>query len=113
VRTNSSRLHDGKRVVRSGASAAGGDLAPALSRRWSSSVTSSIWDTSATQNQFVLSDAATVELGVRFIADVDGSITGIRFYKAPPAPLASASSGRYRHATRHGDLLSETASGGK
>ena len=45
------------------------------------SASSTIWSASATPNGIVTSDTSAVELGVRFRADVNGSITGMRFYK--------------------------------
>ncbi|WP_313935965.1 DUF4082 domain-containing protein [Anabaena azotica] len=43
---------------------------------------SSIWNNSATPANLSDPDTSAVELGVKFRADVDGSITGIRFYKS-------------------------------
>jgi hypothetical protein len=42
----------------------------------------SIWGSGAVPGTADSGDAGSVELGVRFRADVNGSITGIRFYKA-------------------------------
>ena len=42
-----------------------------------------IWPSSAVPNVASDSDTASVNLGVKFRADVDGFITGIRFYKGP------------------------------
>jgi hypothetical protein len=42
----------------------------------------SIWSPSATPAVLAANDASAVELGVRFRADANGSITGVRFYKA-------------------------------
>ncbi|MBB5139900.1 methionine-rich copper-binding protein CopC [Thermocatellispora tengchongensis] len=42
----------------------------------------SIWPSSATPASPVNNDATGIELGVKFTADMDGEITGIRFYKA-------------------------------
>ena len=44
-------------------------------------VPSTIWNASATPNHFATSDANAVELGVRFRADTNGTLTGVRFYK--------------------------------
>ena len=41
----------------------------------------SIWSATASPSRIETSDTASVEVGVRFRADVDGSITGLRFYK--------------------------------
>ena len=41
----------------------------------------SIWDESATPALEAENDPNPIEVGVRFRSDVDGSITGIRFYK--------------------------------
>jgi hypothetical protein len=41
----------------------------------------SIWSPTAAPSRIETSDTASVELGVRFRADVNGSITGLRFYK--------------------------------
>jgi hypothetical protein len=41
----------------------------------------SIWPSSATPATASVSDSGAVELGVRFSADVDGFVSGIRFYK--------------------------------
>ena len=41
----------------------------------------SIWSPTATPSRIETTDTASVELGVRFRADVNGSITGLRFYK--------------------------------
>jgi hypothetical protein len=43
----------------------------------------SIWPDSALPQNPDVSDSNSVELGVRFTADVNGTITGIRFYKGP------------------------------
>ena len=43
----------------------------------------SLWPATATPSVASASDAAAVELGVKFRADVDGRIAGIRFYKGP------------------------------
>lgn len=42
---------------------------------------STIWDSSATPTIITESDASAVELGVKFRSQVNGFITGIRFYK--------------------------------
>ena len=39
-----------------------------------------IWNASATPAQIVTTDPSAVELGVRFRADTNGTITGVRFY---------------------------------
>src|SRR4051794_15617474 len=43
----------------------------------------SIWSSSATPATVTDSDRNAVELGVKFTADTDGVISGIRFYKGP------------------------------
>lgn len=43
----------------------------------------SVWDDTATPATITVNDAATVELGVKFTADTDGAIYGVRFYKGP------------------------------
>jgi hypothetical protein len=43
----------------------------------------SIWSTSNTPGTITENDASAVELGLKFRSDVNGSITGIRFYKGP------------------------------
>jgi hypothetical protein len=43
----------------------------------------SLWDDSARPQLLEDPDRAAVELGVRFRADVDGYVTGVRFYKGP------------------------------
>jgi hypothetical protein len=43
----------------------------------------SLWNATATPAVVGYPDSNAVELGVRFRAEVDGYITGIRFYKAP------------------------------
>jgi hypothetical protein len=45
------------------------------------SSSSTIWNASATPNGIVTSDKNPVELGVRFRADMNGTITDVRFYK--------------------------------
>ncbi len=72
-----------------------------------------IWDNTAVPSLLSDSDTSAVELGLKFKSDVDGYITGIRFYKA------SANSGPHVGSlwSRSGKLLasvsftSETASG--
>jgi hypothetical protein len=44
-------------------------------------VSTTIWNASATPIRIATNDPAAVELGVRFRADINGSITGVRFYK--------------------------------
>jgi len=63
---------------------AGNSLAAPVS--WSFTVASagcpcSIWPSSTVPNNTSSSDNAAIELGVKFRTDVDGLITGIRFYK--------------------------------
>jgi hypothetical protein len=41
-----------------------------------------IWNASATPAQIATGDSSPVELGVRFRADANGTISGVRFYKA-------------------------------
>jgi hypothetical protein len=43
----------------------------------------SIWDDTATPTTVTVNDAAAVELGLKFRADGDGTVTGVRFYKGP------------------------------
>ena len=43
----------------------------------------SIWPDSATPTTASTADTATVQLGVKFRADVDGTVNGVRFYKGP------------------------------
>ena len=43
----------------------------------------SIWTDSATPDVVTVADPQSVELGVKFTADVDGQVTGIKFYKGP------------------------------
>ncbi len=45
-----------------------------------------IWPSTATPAVASNSDTNSVEVGVRFRTDVDGSITGLRFYKGPSNP---------------------------
>jgi hypothetical protein len=45
-------------------------------------IRNSIWLSSATPDQIDTNDAMTVEVGMRFRADYDGQITGVRFYKS-------------------------------
>jgi hypothetical protein len=40
-----------------------------------------IWDTSVTPDTPAASDTSAIEVGVKFRADTDGQVTGIRFYK--------------------------------
>lgn len=47
------------------------------------STTTSIWDNSATPAILTDPDSSAVDLGVKFRADVNGNITGIKFYKGP------------------------------
>jgi hypothetical protein len=42
-----------------------------------------IWPSTATPATVDVADTSSVELGVKFKSDVNGSITGIRFYKGP------------------------------
>jgi hypothetical protein len=43
-----------------------------------------IWSSSTIPANAWANDASSIELGVKFRSDVNGSITGIRFYKGPP-----------------------------
>lgn len=43
----------------------------------------SIWNDSTTPSTVTVNDPTTLELGVRFTADADGTVSGIRFYKGP------------------------------
>jgi hypothetical protein len=43
----------------------------------------SLWDAAVTPSLVTESDSSAVELGVKFQSDVDGSVTGVRFYKGP------------------------------
>ncbi|MCX7592607.1 MAG: DUF4082 domain-containing protein [Fischerella sp.] len=73
----------------------------------------SIWDDSATPAIVTDPDTAAVELGVKFRSDVNGQITGIRFYKGPQntgthvATLWSSTGTQLARAT----FTNETASG--
>jgi Domain of unknown function (DUF4082)/Bacterial Ig-like domain/Bacterial Ig domain len=49
----------------------------------SSSSTTSIWDNSATPAIVTDPDTGAVDLGVKFRSDVNGNITGLKFYKGP------------------------------
>jgi hypothetical protein len=40
-----------------------------------------IWSASATPSRIETSDKSSVELGVRFRSDTNGTVTGVRFYK--------------------------------
>jgi methionine-rich copper-binding protein CopC len=42
-----------------------------------------VWDDTAVPTTVTVSDGAAVELGMKFRADGDGTITGVRFYKGP------------------------------
>ena len=69
-----------------GGSAGAKDLAGnalATSSVWSFTTASavSIWSAAATPSAIATNDASAVELGVKFRADVAGTITGVRFYK--------------------------------
>jgi hypothetical protein len=50
------------------------------------STPASIWDTSATPTVLAAADNAAVELGVKFTSDIDGQITGLRYYKSSGSP---------------------------
>jgi hypothetical protein len=77
------------------------------------SSTSSLWSTSTTPATVDSGDAQSVELGTKFTSDVDGYITGLRFYKS------AANTGTHTGSlwTASGQLLAtvtftnETASG--
>jgi hypothetical protein len=43
----------------------------------------SLWPANPTPATVTVGDSSAVELGVRFTSDVDGSISGVRFYKGP------------------------------
>ncbi|MGY1694454.1 DUF4082 domain-containing protein [Geodermatophilus sp. SYSU D00814] len=43
----------------------------------------SVWDDTAVPAVVSVADPAAVELGMRFRADTDGTVTGVRFYKGP------------------------------
>jgi hypothetical protein len=45
--------------------------------------TCSLWDGAATPSLITDPDTAAVELGMKFRSEVDGLITGVRFYKGP------------------------------
>ena len=47
-----------------------------------STPTSSLWSNSPTPSVVDSKDGSSVELGVKFTADTDGTITGLRFYKS-------------------------------
>jgi hypothetical protein len=42
-----------------------------------------VWDDATTPQTVTVNDSGNVELGVKFTADVDGQVTGVRFYKGP------------------------------
>jgi len=42
-----------------------------------------IWDDATTPTTVTVNDSGNVELGVKFSADVNGQVSGIRFYKGP------------------------------
>jgi Domain of unknown function (DUF4082)/Bacterial Ig-like domain len=79
----------------------------------SSSSTTSIWDNSATPAILTDPDTGAVDLGVKFRSDVNGNITGIKFYKGPQntgthvGTLWTSSGQQLAQAT----FTSETASG--
>ena len=43
----------------------------------------SIWNDATTPTTITANDSGNVALGVKFTADVDGTVTGVRFYKGP------------------------------
>ncbi|SDS49851.1 DUF4082 domain-containing protein [Microlunatus soli] len=67
----------------------------------------SIWDSAARPAVIADDDTSAVELGVRFRSDIDGSITALRYYKAPGSPGGHI--GHLWSAT--GELLSTVAFG--
>jgi len=50
---------------------------------WIFTTCCSVWNPSATPGTIDSGDAASIEVGFRFRSDVNGFITGIRFYKSP------------------------------
>lgn len=75
--------------------------------------TESLFSANATPATITNNDANAVELGVKFVAGVNGTVTGLRFYKGPQntgthaADLWSSTGTRLATAT----FLNETASG--
>ena len=43
----------------------------------------SVWDDTATPATITANDPGSIELGVKFTADADGTVRGVRFYKGP------------------------------
>ena len=74
--------------------------------------TSSLWNGSATPSQIDSGDAQSIELGTRFIANTNGTITGLRFYKSAAntgvhtASLWNAAGQRLATATFSGESAS-------
>lgn len=67
----------------------------------------SIWDSSAKPSSIAAKDTSAVELGTRFTSDTDGTISALRYYKAPGSPGAHV--GHLWSAA--GDLLATVAFG--
>jgi uncharacterized protein DUF4082/Big-like domain-containing protein len=65
----------------SSANVGAGVAASAIAPMAVAPVTASIWSESATPGRIETVDANAVEVGVRFRADTNGTITGVRFYK--------------------------------
>jgi hypothetical protein len=70
------------------ATTAGGGAAMSSPATWSfatatapGQVPATIWDTSVTPSTPAANDASGIEVGVKFRTDVDGVVTGIRFFK--------------------------------
>ncbi len=92
----------------------GGNASTTVSLTVNAPVTAqTLFNTSTTPNNVTINDPSAVELGVKFEASTDGTITGIRFYKGPQntgphtADLWTASGTLLASAT----FTNETASG--
>jgi len=73
-------------TVSGAADPSGNVMAPVSWSFTTASMATSIWDSSATPAVASNADSSPVELGVKFRTDIDGYITGIRFYKGPNNP---------------------------
>ncbi|HEY9291411.1 MAG TPA: DUF4082 domain-containing protein, partial [Microlunatus sp.] len=69
----------------------------------------SIWDSAAKPSLIANTDTSPVELGLRFTSDTDGTISALRYYKAPGSPGAHVG-----HLwSTSGQLLATVAFGGE
>ncbi|HET6950043.1 MAG TPA: DUF4082 domain-containing protein, partial [Acidimicrobiales bacterium] len=77
------------------------------------STPASIWDSSVVPAQPAAADTGAIEVGVKFRADSDGHVTGIRFYKGPGNTGAHVGNLWKADGTNLGQVAftSETASG--